>query len=481
MLVTVPLLLTFALRGLDADLLVVLLKGCEIFTSLAELTLLHSFADVVVNERTLGVHQIELVVNAGHHFGNRGAVRDHATGPHHLSEITTRHHSRRLVVDPALEAGRAPVDELDRALRLDRRNCCVHVLRNDIATVHHAARHVLPVARITLDHHRRRLEDGVGDLGNAELLVVRLLRRDDRRVGGQHEMDARVRYQIRLELCDVDVKRPVEAERRRQGRDNLSQETIQVRVRRALNVQVAPADVVEGLVVNLIRYISMFEQAVDAKDGVVRLNARRRDLRARPHRERDLRLLAVVDREALEEQATKTGPGATTTCVEHHESLQARAVVGELPKTVEDKVDDLLSDRVVATGEVVRGILFAGDQLLRVEQLTVRTSADLVDHRRLQVDEDATRNVLAGASLGEERVERIITATDRLVARHLSVRLNTVLQAEELPATVTDLAAGLAHVDEDRLTHGFEAVLRWLRKRRGVLAVRYPHNKSLSQ
>merc|ERR1719169_84842 len=104
-----------------------------------------------------------------------------------------------------------------------------------------------------------------------------------------------------------------------------------------------------------------------------------------------------------------------------------------------------------------------------MEELTVRTSADLIDDRRLQVDEDAARHVLAGSSLGEERVEGIITATDRLVARHLTVRLNTVLQAEELPATVPDLAAGLAHVDEDRLTHCFEAVLRWLRKRRGFL------------
>ena len=97
----------------------------------------------------------------------------------------------------------------------------------------------------------------------------------------------------------------------------------------------------------------------------------------------------------------------------------------------------------MAAGEVVGGILLAGDQLLRMEQLTVRTRADLIDHRRLQVDEDAARNVLASARLGEEGVERVITATDRLVARHLTVRLNTVLQAEELPATVTDLATGL--------------------------------------
>ena len=66
----------------------------------------------------------------------------------------------------------------------------------------------------------------------------------------------------------------------------------------------------------------------------------------------------------------------------------------------------------MATGEVVGGILLAGDQLLRMEQLTVRTRADLIDHRRLQVDEDAARNVLASARLGEEGVERVITATN---------------------------------------------------------------------
>ena len=68
------------------------------------------------------------------------------------------------------------------------------------------------------------------------------------------------------------------------------------------------------------------------------------------------------------------------------------------------------------TGEVVGSILLTGDKLFRVEQLTVSTRADLIDHRRLQVDEDAPRHVLAGTRLGEERVERIVAATDRLVA-----------------------------------------------------------------
>ena len=77
-----------------------------------------------MNERTLGIHQIELVVNAGHDLRDRRAVRDHAARTHHLRQVTTRDNRGRLVVDSAFEASRAPVDELDRALRLDRRNLC---------------------------------------------------------------------------------------------------------------------------------------------------------------------------------------------------------------------------------------------------------------------------------------------------------------------------------------------------------------------
>merc|ERR1719487_1581417 len=95
-----------------------------------------------------------------------------------------------------------------------------------------------------------------------------------------------------------------------------------------------------------------------------------------------------------------------------------------------------------------------------MEELAVGARADLIDHRRLQVDEDASRDMFARASLAEERVERIVATADRLVRRHLAVRLDTVLEAEKLPAPVPDLAAGLAHVNENRLTHCFEAVLR---------------------
>ena len=59
------LVLAAVLEGLRADLLEVLLERGEVLAGLGELALLHALADVPVDERTLGVHEVELVVEAG--------------------------------------------------------------------------------------------------------------------------------------------------------------------------------------------------------------------------------------------------------------------------------------------------------------------------------------------------------------------------------------------------------------------------------
>jgi hypothetical protein len=85
-------------------------------------------------------------------------------------------------------------------------------LWNDVTSVHQTARHVLTVTRITLKHHVGRLEDGVGQFGNGQLLVIGLLGGDDWRIGRQHEVDTRVWHQICLEFGDIDVQGTIESE-----------------------------------------------------------------------------------------------------------------------------------------------------------------------------------------------------------------------------------------------------------------------------
>jgi len=60
--------------------------------------------------------------------------------------------------------------------------------------------------------------------------------------------------------------------------------------------------------------------------------------------------------------------------------------------------------------------------------------------------------VLASAGLTEESVERVITASDGFVTRHLTVWLDAVLETVQLPAGVAHLHSGLADMYGDTLS-----------------------------
>ena len=79
---------------------------------------------------------------------------------------------------------------------------------------------------------------------------------------------------------------------------------------------------------------------------------------------------------------------------------------------------------------------------------------------RLEIEEDAAGDVLASTSLGEEGVESIITATNGLVRGHLTIGLDTVLEAEKLPAGVTNLDTGLTDVDGNDFSHWVKSFVR---------------------
>merc|ERR1711924_16160 len=205
-LVSVTLLLALTLSCLDSNLLVILLKCGEIFAGLGELALLHAFSDIPMDKRTLRIHEIELVVNAREDLGNGGAVGNHAASAHHLGQVTTWDHGRRLVVDATFKSGRTPVDKLNGALRLNGGNRGVHILGHHVPTVNHATGHVLAVARVALYKHRGRLEHRHRNLSHTQLFMVGLLRRDDGCVAREHEVDPGIWHQVCLELGDIHIE-----------------------------------------------------------------------------------------------------------------------------------------------------------------------------------------------------------------------------------------------------------------------------------
>jgi len=260
-------------------------------------------------------------------------------------------------------------------------------------------------------------------------------------------MDSWIWYQVSLELGDINVKSTIESEGSGQGGDGLGDESVEVGVGWSLDIEVSSADVIDGLVINHNGNIGMLEEGVSGENGVVWLNNGGGDLWGWVDGETKLGFLSVIDGKSLEKERSESGSGTSSNGVEDKESLESSALIRELSDSVEAEINDFLTNGVMSSGEVVGGILLSGDELFWMEELSVGSGSDLIDDGWLEIEEDGSWDVLSSTSLGEEGVESIITTTDRFIGWHLTVRLDSVLEAEELPAGVTDLDTGLTDVN----------------------------------
>ena len=140
----------------------------------------------------------------------------------------------------------------------------------------------------------------------------------------------------------------------------MTDKTVQVGVGWSLNVQVSSTDVIDGFIVNHESTVGVLQGGMGSQDGVVWLHDCRRDLGSRVHSELQLGFLSVVDGETFHQQGSETRSSTTTEGVEDQESLKSSALVRQFSESVQDDVDHLLADCVVASGVVVGGIFLSG-------------------------------------------------------------------------------------------------------------------------
>jgi len=106
-----------------------------------------------MDESSLGIHEIEFMIDSGEDFSDSSRVGDHADGSHDFSEITSWDDSWWLIIDTTFESSWAPVDELDGSLGLDGSNGGVDVLGDNVTSVHHTTGHVFTMSGIAFGHH----------------------------------------------------------------------------------------------------------------------------------------------------------------------------------------------------------------------------------------------------------------------------------------------------------------------------------------
>ena len=266
-------------------------------------------------------------------------------------------------------------------------------------------------------------------------------------------MDSWIWDQVSLEFGDINVKGTIESEGSGKGGDNLGDQSVKVGVSWSLDIEISSADIVNGLVIDHDGDISVLEEGVSGEDGVVWLNNGGGNLWGWVDGESELGFFTVIDGKSLEEKGSESGTGSSSNSVEDKETLESCALIGKLSDSVEAEINDFFTDGVMSSGEVVGSIFFTGDKLFWMEQLSVGSGSNFIDDGWFEIEEDSSWDVFTSTSLGEEGVESIVTTTDRFIRWHLTVRLDSVLEAVQFPAGVAHLDAGLAHVERDGFTH----------------------------
>jgi len=127
--------------------------------------------------------------------------------------------------------------------------------------------------------------------------------------------------------------------------------------------------------------------------------------------------------------------------------LETSTLVSKFSDSVEAEVNNFFTNGVMSSGEVVSSIFFTRNELFWVEELSVSTSSNFVNDGWFEIEEYTSWDMFSSTGFTEEGVESIITTTDGFVRWHLTVWLDTVLEAEEFPGGVTYLDTSLTDVD----------------------------------
>jgi hypothetical protein len=266
-------------------------------------------------------------------------------------------------------------------------------------------------------------------------------------------MNTWVWHQVGLELSYINIEGTIEAKRRSEGGNHLTNKAVEIGVGRSLNIKRSPAHVVEGLIIETEGAVGVLKKRVRGKHMVVWLNNGSGDLRSRSHSERQLRFATVVDGKSLQKEGAEAGSSSTSSGMEDKEALETGTIVGKLSDAVKAEVNNLLADGVMTTSIVVGSVFLARNKLLRVVKLPVSASSHLIERSRLKIKVNGTRNVFTGTSFREKGVERVITTAYGLVRGHLSIRLDPVLKTVKLPAAVAHLVTGLTEVKGKNFSH----------------------------
>merc|ERR1712100_434211 len=249
--------LTLLLGGGVLVLLVLRDKIVHVGLSLGELHLVHALTSVPVKEGLPAEHGRELLRDALEHLLDSGGVTDEGGG--HLEALGGD------VTDGTLDVVGDPLNKVRGVLVLDVEHLLIDLFGGHSTSEHGGGGEISTMSGVRSAHHVLGIEHLLGELGDGEGSV------DLRSSGGEwgetnhEEMESGERNKVDSELPEVRVELTGESDGAGNTGHSNGDEMVEITISGGGKLESSEADIVEGLVIDNLDFISIFDKLMDGR------------------------------------------------------------------------------------------------------------------------------------------------------------------------------------------------------------------------
>ena len=307
-------------------------------------------------------HCGKLPVDALKDLLNRRAIPDKRT--RHFQALGSN------IADGRLHVVRDPLDKVAALLGLDLQHLVVHLTYRHPPAKDGRCREIAPMPRIASGHHVHRIKHLLCKLRDVHGTVTSSDAAGERGIPCDEKVETWEWHHVHRELSQVGIELARKPQRGGDTTHRHGDQLVEVCVVGFSEFERTEADVIEGLVVDCERLVSVLHQLVDGERCIVRLHDSVGYLGRRDDAERRHDAIGELLTELRDEERAHPRPCASSEGVGELEALETIATFRLLPYHVHDVFDHLGALRVVTLGPVIARAALSENKVVWAEYLS---------------------------------------------------------------------------------------------------------------